>query len=145
MSAVIIRNLSDVLAAFNLTEDRLEKAVEEAVKVAGLAIQRQAMKNADTGVHKRGEPRIPGTGPGPNRVSGNLIRSMNTRTEKGFNTYKAVVGNGAVYARAVELGHPRWKPGTRYPYLGPAAIELARNGTIDRTFTGALTRAIRRG
>jgi hypothetical protein len=48
-----------------------------------------------------------------------------------------------VYARAVELGHPRWKPGVKYPYLGPAASNLQSNGTLARVFTTNLASRLR--
>jgi hypothetical protein len=48
-----------------------------------------------------------------------------------------------VYARAVELGHPKWKPGVKYPYLGPAARNLSANGTLNRVFTSAFASRIR--
>ena len=48
-----------------------------------------------------------------------------------------------IYARAVELGHPRWKPGVKYPYLGPAASNLQANGTLARVFVTNLASRLR--
>jgi hypothetical protein len=63
---------------------------------------------------------------------------------KGFSgLYSVEVRATMVYARAVEFGHPRWKPGVKYPYLGPAAERLSSNGTLDRVFTTALTSRMR--
>jgi hypothetical protein len=55
-----------------------------------------------------------------------LRRSITTSSvQQGFTGMYAVeVSATMVYARAVELGHPRWKPGVKYPYLGPAASNL---------------------
>jgi phage gpG-like protein len=143
MSAVVIRNLSDVLAGLEIQEDRLENAVQTAIATAGFEIQRLAQKNAKTGEHPRGQGHIPGTGPGPNVVTGTLRRSMRTDVKYGFGNYIAVVGADTEYARAVELGSPRWKSGVKYPYLAPAANELINSGRLNRVFTAALIKAVR--
>lgn len=125
MSARIsITNLSDVLAGFDATEDKIELAVQYAITMTGLAVERQAKVNAS------GRP-------GPNVQTGNLRRSITTSAvQTGFQGMYAVdVSATMVYARAVELGHPRWKPGVKYPYLGPAASNLQSNGTLARVFT----------
>ena len=122
-----VTNLADVLKDFDDTEDKFELAVQYAITMTGLAVERQAKMNAS------GRP-------GPNVQTGNLRRSITTKAQKGFgNTYEAEVSATMVYARAVEFGHPRWKPGVKYPYLGPAARRLEANGTLDRVFTMALT------
>lgn len=129
---ITITNLSDVLAGFNATEDKLELAVQYAIGMTGLAVERQAKTNAS------GRP-------GPNVRTGNLRRSITTsKPEKGFGTtYTVDVSATMVYARAVELGHPRWKPGVKYPYLGPAASSLQANGTLARVFTTAFGSRLR--
>jgi phage gpG-like protein len=143
MAVVIIRNLSQVMAGWDKFEQNMEFAAEYAVAMAGLAVERQAKINANTGTHKRGEGHIPGTGPGPNVVTGNLRRSIRTDVRYGFGNYVAVVGAYAEYARAVELGSSRWKSGVKYPYLGPAADTLRKNGVLNRTFTQAFARKMR--
>lgn len=133
MSArVTITNLAEVLAGFSAKEDQLNLAVEHAITVTGLAVERQAKQNAS------GRP-------GPNVRTGNLRRSITTsQAEKGFGTtYTVDVSATMVYARAVELGHPRWKPGVKYPYLGPAANKLQANGTLARVFTTAMASRLR--
>lgn len=133
MSAnITITNLSQVLAGFTATEKQLEEAVSYAIKLTGLAVERQAKVNAS------GRP-------GPNVQTGNLRRSITTTdVQKGFGTlYSVEVSATMVYARAVELGHPRWKPGVKYPYLGPAANSLQSNGTLSRVFTQALASRLR--
>ena len=128
---LVITNLDDVLAGFDKTEDKVEQAVQYAVTLTGLAIERQAKLNAS------GRP-------GPNVQTGNLRRSITTQAmPKGFGTYTAEVKATMVYARAVEFGHPRWKPGVKYPYLGPAAEKLSTNGTLNRVFTTALASRLR--
>lgn len=143
MGAVIVRNLAEVLAGLEVQEDRLERAAQIAIATAGFAVQRQAQKNANTGTHGKGQPRIPGTGPGPNVVTGALRRSIRTDVKYGFGNYVAVVGASTEYARAVELGSPRWKSGVKYPYLRPAAEDLIRNGSLNRIFTAAFIKAVK--
>jgi hypothetical protein len=143
MGAVVIRNLADVLAGLEVQEDRLENAAQTAIATAGFAIQRQAQINANTGTHKRGTPRISGSGPGPNVVTGALRRSIRTDVKYGFGNYVAVVGASTEYARAVELGSPKWKSGVKYPYLEPAAIQLIMNGSLNRIFTAAFLKAVK--
>jgi hypothetical protein len=129
---IAITNLADVLSGLDATEDKIEAAVQYAVAVTGLAVERQAKVNAS------GRP-------GPNVQTGNLRRSITTsKVQKGFeSTYTVDVSATMVYARAVELGHPRWKPGVKYPYLGPAASNLESNGTLARVFSTALGSRLR--
>lgn len=122
-----VTNLQDVLNSFEATENQFELAVQYAITMAGLAVERQGKENAS------GRP-------GPNVQTGNLRRSITTKAQKGFGgVYEAEVSATMVYARAVEFGHPRWKPGVKYPYLGPAANKLSDNGTLSRVFTMALS------
>jgi hypothetical protein len=133
MSAKIsITNLNDVLAGLTAKETQIEEAVQYAIGITGLAVEQQARVNAS------GRP-------GPNARTGNLRRSITTSTpQKGFGTlYSVEVSATMVYARAVELGHPRWKPGVKYPYLGPAATNLQANGTLARVFTTAFGSRLR--
>lgn len=122
-----ITNLDDVMAGFDKTAETFELAVQYAIARTGQAVELQAKKNAS------GRP-------GPNVVTGNLRRSITTKAlPKGFEGIYAVeVSATMVYARAVEFGHPRWKPGVKYPYLGPAARGLSDNGTLNRVFSLAL-------
>ena len=130
--SISVTNLSQVLQQFNVTEAQFEEAVRSSIHMAGLAVETQAKKNAS------GRP-------GPNVRTGNLRRSITTReVQKGFGgLYTVDVAATMVYARAVELGHPRWKPGVKYPYLGPAANSLQANGTLARVFTTAFGSRLR--
>jgi hypothetical protein len=139
--SIRITNLAQVLAGFDATEDQYEKAAQYAITVTGLAVERQAKINANTGTHKKGEPRS--GGPGPNVVTGNLRRSITTKSRYGFGTYIAEVSATMSYARHVELGGPNWKPGVKYPFLGPAATSLKDSGKLSRTFTLALASKLR--
>lgn len=130
---ISIANLSEVLSDVNTYGAKAEEAVRQAVFIAGLAVEAQAKQNAS------GRP-------GPNVRTGNLRRSITTHAmPKGFGTYEAEVRATMVYSRAVEFGHPRWKPGVKYPYLGPAARKLSTDGTLNREFTLALATRLRGG
>lgn len=129
---VTIPNLSEVISGIEKKAEQINDAVAYAIQLTGLAVERQAKQNAS------GRP-------GPNVRTGNLRRSITTSMPiKGFgDSYSVVVSATMVYARAVELGHPRWKPGVKYPYLGPAARNLSANGTLNRVFTSAFASRVR--
>ena len=129
---VTIPNLSQVISGVQTKAQQIDMAVAQAIQITGLAVERQAKQNAS------GRP-------GPNVRTGNLRRSITTSMPiKGFgDSYSVVVSATMVYARAVELGHPRWKLGVKYPYLGPAARNLSANGTLNRVFTSAFASRIR--
>jgi len=143
MGAIVIRNLGQVFAGMNALEVQVERAAEYGITQAAFAVERQAKKNASTGVHKRGEGHIPGTGPGPNVVTGTLRRSISTEVRYGFGSYVATVGPTVEYARAVELGSSLWKSGVRYPFLMPAVGYLVSNGMLNRVFTNAFKTKLR--
>ena len=142
MAAIIVRNLSQVMNGLTKFEQNVMDAAEYGIAQAGLALEREAKKNANTGTHKRYEGHIPGTGPGPNVVTGTLRRSITTEVRYGFGSYIAQVGPTVEYAKDVELGIPKWK-GKRYPYLVPAAGKLIGNGTLNRVFTNAFRSKLR--
>ena len=129
---ITVANLSEVLAGLQAQETKVDGAIQYAIQMAGLAVERQARLNAS------GRP-------GPNVRTGELRRHITAQTpKKGFNgNYIAEVQSTMIYARAVELGHPNWKPGVKYPYLGPAARNLSTNGTLNRVFTIAFASRMR--
>jgi len=140
--AIVIRNLADVMAGFDGLEDKADFAAKYAISMAGMEVERQAKKNANTGTHKKGTPRIPG-GIGPNVITGNLRRSIFSTTRVGFGSYIAEIGASMEYARQVELGGGSWKSGVKYPYIGPAVDTLKANGRLQRTFTMAFASMMR--
>jgi hypothetical protein len=140
--AIIITNLADVLRDVKYTEQQVDLAARFAIGITGAAVERQGKINANGPAHARGTPRIPG-GIGPNTITGNLKRSIFSRTRIGFGTYIAEVGATMEYARQVEQGGGRWKSGVKYPYIAPAAEKLRDNGTLSRTFAGAFASKLR--
>ena len=143
MTAIFIVNLPEFKSGLDITKANLEKAAEGALLQASTLIENQAKRNANTGTHKKGEPRVNG-GVGPNVVTGNLRNNIRTQPiKKGFGAYIATVTSEAEYARAVEEGSSRWKSGVSYPYLNPAFETLINNGQLTRVFNGALRAALR--
>jgi hypothetical protein len=140
--AIFITNLDDVLRDLGHTEKQVDFAAKYAIGIAGAAIERQAKINANGPAHAKGTPRISGS-VGPNTITGNLKRSIFSRTRIGFGTYIAEVGATMEYARQVEQGGGRWKSGVKYPYITPAAEKLRDNGTLSRTFAGAFASQLR--
>jgi hypothetical protein len=150
MSGIIIKNLSEVLAAVNGTQSKIEQGAQIGIMRAGLAVERQAKMNFqgtrsyEKRVSKNGRAYIKTSPPkhvggsGPNTVTGNLKRSIKTTYRMGFGSYIAEIGPTMVYARQVEKGGGKWTSGVKYPYLEPAALLLLRNGTINRVFMAAV-------
>jgi hypothetical protein len=122
-ASVIVINLDKVLGEFVGSMEEYEKAAAGALGEVALGLEREVKTNwvSAGGSHKPGTktPATPG-GP-PAAITGNLGRSIAaTPVFEAFGGYQANVGAGMVYARAVELGHPQWPEGVRYPYMEPA-------------------------
>jgi hypothetical protein len=135
---ITIKNLQAVVAGIAQEGTAYEAAAGYALGRVALEIERQAKKNAFTGTHKKGEPRVSGGGAGPNVVSGDLRRSITSELRLGFGTYVATVGPTMEYARQVELGGGKWKSGVKYPYLTPALESLQKSGALNRVFQAAV-------
>jgi len=140
--AIFITNLDEVLRDLGHTEQQIDFAAKYAIGMTAAKIERDAKINANGPAHAKGTPRIPGA-VGPNTITGNLKRSIFSRTRIGFGTYIAEVGASMEYARQVEQGGGRWKSGVKYPYITPAAEKLQANGTLSRTFAGAFASQLR--
>ena len=156
---VVILNLQDVLQAIDKSVDNIMQGAQIGIGRAGLAVERQAKLNANTGTRKykirkskqtgrewldiTPDKHIGPSGKGPNVVTGNLRRSIRTTVHYGFGTYVAEVGPTMIYARQVEKGGGNWKSGVKYPYLEPAALTLLSNGTIERVFVTAIREKMR--
>jgi len=132
---VEITNLSDVLRTLSINATKIEKASQYGVAQVALAIERETKQLLFTRQNSgryggkgseryRGHEPVSGDGQPPNRVTGALASSVHTELRQGFGTYYADVFPTMVYARALELGNPRWKSGVKYPYLGPAVDKV---------------------
>jgi Bacteriophage HK97-gp10, putative tail-component len=140
VGAIIVQNIAQTSQALTGVAKKAEYAAQKGLEKAALSVERQAKINANTGVHARGKPHIPGTGPGPNTVTGTLRRSITTEVRYGFGTYIAQIGPTVEYARSVELGNTRWKTGNRFPFLIPAVGYLFGSGTLQRVFEAEFKR-----
>jgi hypothetical protein len=150
MAGIIVKNLSEVLAAIDGSKTKIEQGAQVGIMRAGLAVERQAKLNFQgtrsyqKKVSKKGNayivtnPKTHVGGSGPNTVTGNLKRSIKTTYRTGFGSYIAEIGPTMIYARQVEKGGGNWKSGVKYPYLEPAAKMLLNNGTINRIFITAI-------
>lgn len=131
-------DLQATVAGLDKLLAKADVAARYAIGQVALEVQAQAGNNAKTGHHPLGQGHIPGTGPGPNTVTGRLIQSIDINLVKGFNGYVATIGPGAVYARAVEMGHPKWKSGVKYPYMIPAGKTVKKKAS--KIFANAFNR-----
>lgn len=130
------RGLDRVIAGTSEAARRF--VVESAAQVT-----RDAQANANTGAHARGQGHLPSTGPGPNVVTGTLRRSIKPTIARRTTTgWSATAGPTVGYARAIELGHPDWAEGVKYPFLGPAVEKWRKN---SRTLMTTILREELRG
>ena len=129
---MIVTNLRQVVAGMDKVIAGVDAGTKRAVVEMAATAERFAKQEASTGTHKRGEPHIPGTGPGPNVVTGSLRRSIRFVVHRsGFAAYSATVGPTVNYGRAVELGGdygpPSWR-GTSaekgFPFMRGALQKL---------------------
>lgn len=105
--------------------ERIELATSEGARqfvVQSTAyVAAEAQANANTGAHPKGQGHLPGTGPGPNVVSGTLRRGIKpTAAVRTSDGWSGTAGPSAGYSRAIELGNPDWKSGVKFPFLAPA-------------------------
>jgi hypothetical protein len=141
MSVTVTTNLPEVMAGMAAFNAKFDQAVLFGNRMVALKVERQAVKNADTGHHARGQGHIPGTGPGPNTMSNSLKGSIRAEDRSGFGNYEFIVGASTEYARAVEEGSPKWKSGVKYPYMRPAAERIRPEAA--RTFVEAMASRLR--
>lgn len=85
-----------------------DAATRQIVGRAAQAVAAEAKRNARSGQHGRGLPHLPGTGPGPNVMTGRLVRSITgSKARKvGAGTWAATAGAHMFYAGLVERAYP---------------------------------------
>lgn len=116
-----IKNMGDVVKGISTAVEKIDQAALYALGMVGLSLERRVKQNLNKITHPRGEGHtIKGDGGFPNRMTGALSRSVFTELKHEPGSYVASVFPTMVYARALELGNPRWKSGVRYPYLKPS-------------------------
>ena len=146
-------NRSEVFAALNAWQKKMDNAGYRATQRITADLVRRGIANAsqvdNPPIQKnnklRYHPHIgPRTGEGPNKVTGNLVRNIigSSVRQQGFGTYTASATSGAEYARAVELGNPRWKSGVKFPYMIPARDYLVQSGLASAYIREEVSRAM---
>jgi hypothetical protein len=97
-----IRELTDYV---RVVSDRVDTESKKLVWQVAVATAEQIKRNAHSGEHPKGKPHIPGTGPGPNKVTGALIDSVKVEGPVGgAGFYEATATVGAFYAPFLEFG-----------------------------------------
>jgi hypothetical protein len=141
----------DVEAHINLTVSALllkHKAIDAAVKSASQSVGSLAtrtMKQQIVGGHPVGTGRDAGSNiedGKPSNMSGNLRRSIRSKTVGGMGQYTVTTGAYQIYARALEYGHPKWRSGVKYPFVAPTAKILLENNKARDLYVKALSRAL---
>lgn len=145
-----IKGVDAVIAAIKAKAARADLGVNIAAGAIGAELE-SAMKRKIQDRHRPGTPRTDadpktGRGPGgvpPQNVTGQLRNTITYNvTPVGFATYKVVAGPTKVYARSLELGNPRWKSDTRYPFVEPAYRELLSSGRLQAIWQQTMRRFI---
>jgi len=150
--SVRVLNVENVIKGLELKEINIEMAADVGVMRVAQAIEGEAKRQFTGGKHTQSQTKsgrvkwtpsghIGVNGEGPNKRSGYLWASIRANRVSGLNGYAAEVSVGAVYARAVEEGSPRWRSGVKYPYMKPAIDKVTP--IADRIFTVAILKALR--
>lgn len=141
MPITVTNRLSKSLTALGA---RVEAAAPAGAELMGLALE-ASIKGQIRGGHPKGTKTGATPGGPPQNVTGTLRRSVITGHPHwlGVGRAAAEVGPTTKYARAVELGHPRWKNGVRYPYVEPGVRQAEHTGQLHAIATGVIATAIR--
>ena len=127
----------------------MAKKADTAVKTATRKVGSEAtrtMKKQIVGGHSLGTPRSAGKGivaNKPSNVTGNLRRSIRSTTTGFDGKYTMVTGAYMVYARSLEFGNPRWRSGSRYPFVEPTAKILSKNNKARDIYIRELHRVLK--
>lgn len=131
MAEAFVTGTAAALGAIDRLIADVAASTRAAVAEGAQLIQRQAQDNSS------GRP-------GPNVVSGAHRAGIVVQgpTSDGPGSWVASVYPTMPYSRALEEGHPRWAAGVRYPYLGPAVMQVGPR--LEPLFDHAWSAAIRR-
>lgn len=139
---ITVRN--GLSASLTSMSERVALSALEGSHLMALAIE-ASIKGQIQGAHPKGTKTGASPGGPPQNISGNLRRSVITSHPHSLGPGRAEtkVGPTTVYARAIELGHPRWKSGVKYPYVKPGAEKVERSGQLHVIAAEVMARAIR--
>jgi hypothetical protein len=120
-----VRGAREIAAEFALDAARFGTECEALTRASAEGLRRRIQRNAMTGFHGPNQGHIPGTGPGPNVVTGEYVSSW----EVDHSGVSAAVWTDAPQADRLEYGfHGADSLGRRfdqpaYPHIGPAVDE----------------------
>lgn len=123
-------NMDDVVKGIAKTGGLIESASLFGIRQVAINLVRETQGLLNNNAHTQsGKSWIPSghigaNGSPPNRRTGSLSASIQMEQVVGLPGYAYKVFPTMEYARALELGNPRWKSGVRYPYLGPSANKV---------------------
>jgi len=106
---------------------QVRHVVESNVREFGMHLQNQVRINTSTGTHQRGQPHIPGTGPGPNAATGDYRRSITLEVSADADGIAADVYTNSEQGARLEYGFVgvdslgRVFSQSPYPHFHPAA------------------------
>jgi hypothetical protein len=121
-----VRGGAEVVADLRAVAAEVDAGLRELERAGGRDLVRAIQRNANTGIHEEGEPHTPGTGPGPNVVTGDYVLSWQVE----YGPEGATVYTDAPQADRLEYGfHAVDSLGRRfdqpaYPHIQPAVDEV---------------------
>jgi hypothetical protein len=139
--SLAVTGAREIAAEFALDAAELDSACRDLTRSNAEELRRRIQHNAMTGVHGPREGHIPGTGPGPNVVTGDYVRSW----EVDHGPVAARVWTDAPQANRLEhgfwgmtdsLGRTFHQPA--YPHIGPAVdgVEERMERQLDGIVAG---------
>jgi hypothetical protein len=143
--SVVVTGAREIAAEFALDAAEVEAACRDLTRQNAQELRRRIQENANTGIHGPREPHIPGTGPGPNVITGDYVRSWQVtyrdatgRFTGGGRAVSASVWTNAPQANRLEYGF--WGMTDRigrtfhqpaYPHIGPAVDEIEERFAVQ--------------
>lgn len=123
---------------------RVEATAEPGAAALGMVIEASIKKQIQGG-HAKGTKTGATPGGPPQNISGTLRRSVITSHPRllGAGRAETRIGPTTRYGRAVDLGHPRWKSGVKYPYVEPGVADAESSGELHAVAASIITRAMR--
>jgi hypothetical protein len=138
--SLAVTGAREIAAEFALDAAELDSACRDLTRSNAEELRRRIQHNAMTGVHGPNQGHIPGTGPGPNVVTGDYVRSW----EIDHGPVGAQVWTDAPQANRLEYGfHGVDSAGRRfnqpaYPHIAPAVdgVEERMGRQLDGIVAG---------
>lgn len=152
--AIRVEGAKEIAAEFALDARELDSGIAALTRSNAEELRRRIQENANTGAHGPNEGHIPGTGPGPNVITGDYVaswrvtyRDTSGRFASGAGVASASVWTDAPQANRLEygfygmtdsLGRTFHQP--PYPHIGPAVdqVEDRMERQLDGIVAGIL-------